>query len=340
MRRSRDIWVLAFLFIALAVGLHYLTRPKQDEENTIASTYNADPRGTKAFYALLGDRLGYKVRRLAVPYDKMPGGARVLIVVEPDWESSGSPWPEMEDRERSALTSWVTNGGTLIFASKQPLDSAGFPLHRVRNGRFGKGWVYTFDSPRTITNRGMRDYRNAVNMTALVSQHASKRDLILFDEYHHGYAQSKPFLAMISRPVKMSLIVFAVAGLLAAYSKGRRFGAVRQAPEVETIRPGSEFVEAVGRLYRRAGATDVAAEIMRDSFLPRLYRKLGVQPDSDADLLTNRLNAVCGQDGAAAVMRLLKTLPAGHKPSEQELLHITRGIQQLEKELGLERSRN
>jgi hypothetical protein len=325
------------LFVALIFGLHHFTRPKEAEEDFSPSSYNADPSGTKAFYTLLGERLGYKADRLTAPYDRLPANARVLIAIEPDWETDRSLGPEMERNERLAVASWVRKGGTLIVASSRLED---LPRELRRTGPLGSGRVHVFPSPKRLTNKGMRDPRNAVDMAALVSRHASKQDLVLFDEYHHGYAESKPVMAMISRPVRMSLIVFVIAGLLAAYSRGRRFGAVRSEPEAESIRPGSEFVEAMGRLYRRAGATDVAMEIMRDSFLPRLHRKLGVTADSSPDHVAARANAVCGEDCAAAVTRLLNARPAGHKPSEQELLHAARDIQKLEKELGLEPERN
>lgn len=337
MKGSRDTIVLAVLLVGLVLGLHYFTRPKEAEEDTSPSSYNADPSGTKAFYTLLGDGLGYSTERLTAPYEKLPADARVLIVVEPDWETDRSLGPEMDEKERLAVAAWVRKGGVLILASKSLAD---VPREFRRSGSVGGGRVYAFGSAKSFTNRGMRDPRNAVDMAALVSRHASKNDLVLFDEYHHGYTESRPFLAMITRPVRMSLVVFVIAGLLAAYSRGRRFGAVRSEPEAESIRPGSEFVEAVGRLYRRSGATDVAMDIMRDSFLPRLYRKIGVTPDSHPDHVAARANAVCGEDCAAAVMRLLRARPAGHKPSEQELLHAARDIQQLEKELGLEPQRN
>jgi hypothetical protein len=333
MKGSKDILLLAVMFLVLAVGLHYLAREKETKENKVSSSYNADPMGTKAFYTLLRDRLGYNADRLTTPFDRIPRDARVLIVVEP--QDAGPFQPA--SNEGTSLLDWVERGGTLIYAGSEPIDRVfGIGLR----GKTGKGQVCLVSSPKLLTNRGMRSYRNAVEMVALVAKHASKRDLILFDEYHHGFVQNKTMLAMLSRPVRMSLIVFALAALAAAYSMGRRFGAVREAPVEDTLRPGSEFVEAVGRLYRNAGATDVAAEIMRDSFVPRLYRKIGIAEGAAPRQAMTRLTELLGEERASAAFSVLQPTAAGHKPSEHELLHIAREIQQLEKELGLERNRS
>lgn len=343
MRNSKDIWILVFVLIAFFVGLNYLAKPRRPVEDKTSSSYNADPMGTKAFYTLLGDRLGYNVRRHTQPFDNLPPDARVLVVVEPS--STGST--EDIQEELPALADWIRNGGTLVYASERALKGHG--LHVGLPGakgspaisRLGKGRIYAFGSGDPVTNRGLRDSRSAVAIVDIISGHASKRDVILFDEYHHGHRGSRPLLELVSRPVKMSLVVFLVAGLLAAYSKGRRFGAVRSAPETDQRRPAGEYVAAVGRLYSRAGATDLAADIICDSLLRKLRIKLGMSEDSSRDTITSRVEALAGHDAAQTVGRILalhSRVLAGERPGKQELLSTTQEIQQLEKELGLERS--
>jgi hypothetical protein len=100
-------------------------------------------------------------------------------------------------------------------------------------------------------------------------------------------------------------------------------------------------VAAVGRLYSRAGATDLAADIICDSFLRKLRIKLGMSEDSSRDTITSRVEALAGHDAAQTVGMILalhSRVLAGERPGKQELLSTTQGIQQLEKELGLERS--
>ena len=49
----------------------------------------------------------------------------------------------------------------------------------------------------------------------------------------------------------MAMLILIVAALLLCHSRGRRFGAVRNLPGGDA-RPGSKYVESVGRLYKRA----------------------------------------------------------------------------------------
>ena len=44
-------------------------------------------------------------------------------------------------------------------------------------------------SSALVSNRGMRDPANAVRIMSVIASRASKTDLILFDEYHHGFEE-------------------------------------------------------------------------------------------------------------------------------------------------------
>lgn len=339
MRIPRDVWLFVFLFAGLFVGLLVVSGSWPPEENKVSSSFNADPLGTKAFYTLLGERLGFNVRRLTVPLDRMPRNAKVLIVVQPGAAEVGLPMMQqmpIGDQEAAAVEKWVRRGGTLILAAS---DLEQMPGTLTRTGRLGSGHVYAYRSINRITNRGMRKPENAVEMARIVARHASRRDPIFFDEYHHGFGQSRNLWAMTGPRVKRSLAIFAAALALAVYGQGRRFGAVRALPESDARRPAIEFVEAVGRLYRRAGAADVALQITIDSFLQRLQARLAVG-DVLSPSLTSIVAASAGQEAARTLERCLAVrsrLSAGYRPSEQELLSITRDLQQMEKELRLGR---
>ena len=151
-----------------------------------------------------------------------------------------------------------------------------------------KGVPQRFRDPRhfqgssgLVSNKGMRDPANAVRIMGIIASRVSKNDLILFDEYHHGFEENSPAAASVSRQVKASILILIVAGLLLCYSRGRRFGAVRNLPGGDA-RPGFEYVESVGRLYSRAYASDLAADILRDSFRRGLCLKLGLPSDAPA----------------------------------------------------------
>ena len=330
MKRSQDTWVLIGLFALLLAGAYFVISPGKTSESKTPTTYNADPRGVKAFYTLLG-RLGYRVDRLRGPYTRLSAGARLLIVVEPGERKDTTMGREIGEHEQLALADWINSGGTVMFFSDR---LKGIPWRLQHAGASGKGRVYVFDSSAIINNKGMRDPANAVRIMAVIASRISKQAPILFDEYHHGFDESKPLMASVSRQVIVSISILLAAGLLLCYSRGRRFGAVRRLPEGDT-RPGFEFVESVGRLYRRARASDLAADILRDSFRHGLCLKLGLTADAPPDALDRRLAEDIDTDTRRRVQNLLDNREEGYRPSDSELIDMTREIHKLEKELGI-----
>jgi len=342
--RSRDAWALASIFAVLLVGGWLLASPPTRKEIKVSTTYNPDPRGVKAFYTLLGERLGYRVDRLRSPYTEIPRAARVIFVVQPRSRAGdagnalpfGQPY-YITNEERDALADWVRRGGAAVFISD---GLSGVPAAFGTDQEMGKGRVYAFSSRSVITNRGMRDHRNALVLLKIIDRHAGKQGLVLFDEYHHGIEESRSLWSYVSRQVKVAGLILVVAGLVFCHSQGRRFGAVRATSATDTLRPGYEFVEAVARLYQRSGSTDVAAAILCRSFRQALSARLGLAGDASVDRLTTSLAAIAGGDAAArarGVLTRCESSEAGHKPAEHELLEMMREIRELEKELGLER---
>jgi len=331
MRRSQDTWVLIALFCLLLVGSYFAASPGKTTESKSPTTYNADPKGMKAFYTLL-QRLGYRVDRLRRPYTELPREARLLIVIEPGERDLGSGvrfGRDIEPREEDALDNWVKAGGNVIFLSD---GFKGVP------GRF----LYSRDpsacvqsSSAYVSNKGLRDPANAVRIMGVIASRVSKTDLILFDEYHHGFEENGPATASMSRQVKVAVLILIVAALLLCHSRGRRFGAVRNLPGGDA-RPGFEYVESVGRLYSRARASDLAADILRDSFRRGLCLKLGLPSDASSDALDRRMAEDIGQDNRTRIHGVLDDPNEGYKPSDSELLDMTREIRALEKEISVD----
>jgi len=335
MKVSQDAWVLIGVFILLVVmGIVCAQQPHNDE-STISSTYNADKLGVKAFYTLLKDRMGFNAERLRLPYGEMPEKAAVLIVVQP------LRLIPIEPDERIALEKWVRAGGTAVFLSDS-LDNVPATFGSTR--KLGRGFVYAFNSRAMITNRGMRDYHNALKVLDIITKHADRNDLILFDEYHHGLGidQGSLWSLMLrsERQVKIGALIMLVVALSLIYGHGRRFGAVRRLPAAASVRPGYEFVESVGRLYDRAGAADMAAGILCGSLRHSLCLKLGLS----SDVPNERIVRVLASDGFKAISRQVDNLlihcepgKTGQKMSKSELLHIAGEIRKIEEELGLAR---
>lgn len=340
---GRDTWILAVVFVGLVIGGYFVATPGDRGEIRVSTTYNPDPRGVKAFYTLLGERLGYNVDRLKRPYNRIPSNARVLFVVQPRQKIGNQSEALIRrryyitDAECDALKKWIKRGGTVVFLSD---NLAGVPAAFGSDQQIGRGFVYAFSSRHPITNAGMRNYRNAIKFLKIIDRHASKRDLILFDEYHHGIAESRSLWSYVSRQVKVAMLLIIASLVVLCHTRGRRFGAVRKLPRSGIVRPSYEFVESVGRLYRRANATNLAAKILCTTFRKELCAKYGISSDEPNSSIMTLLKSDIDLATLQRIDRLLAdceswTKAAGQKPSEQELLHIAREIRNLEEKLGL-----
>lgn len=331
MKISKDSKVLIVMFLILLVGTFFVYSPSHNKENKISTTFNADSKGVKAFYTLLG-RLGYNTGRLYKGYDTIPKNAKLIIVVQ--------PVIKIDDEECWALKEWIQNGGTVLFFS-DGLSKVPAMFGSDRN--VAKGRVYSFSSRDAITNKGMRNYKNAVNILSIIDKNTDRNGLILFDEYHHGIIKSRPFLSYISSQVKICLIILAAAGLILCYSRGRRFGAVRKLPNSDSLLPGYEFVEAVAMMYKKSGASGLAAGILCNSFKQEICRKFGFASDVGSGQIVLRIESAYNKDIASRVeniLRICENSKNNRKLTESELVEIARDIHNMEKELGLGRINN
>lgn len=327
MRPSRDALLLIGL-LAIAVIFALTIGADRGKESDVSTSYSSFGSGVKAMYTLLGDRMGYNVDRLLVPYTDMPKEARVLVVVAP---LRSSP---ISSKEHPALDKWIRAGGTAVFISDSLIN---IPARYGTSRPMGKGFVYAINSRKAITNKGVKDYRNALKVVNIISEHAKPGDLVLFDEYHHGLGRSKlqSVLLNTQRQVKVGAVVVALALLVLCYSKGRRFGAVRGLPSHENRRPEFAFVESVARLYERAGAADMAAGILLNSLRQGLCQKLGLSSDAPREMIVRGLESEGLLEAAQTTERLLSRPQAGQRMSKSELLSVAREIHSVEKELGL-----
>lgn len=333
MKRPTDTWVLVGLFIVLLVGGYILTSPANNIESKAPTSYNADPSGTRAFYVLL-KRLGYSTGRLRVSYSEIPKNAKVLIVVQPGKRSTGSGQKigrEIDSSEIGPLIDWVNNGGTVIFFADKLQN---IPIGFRRSRKIGRGSIQAYADGGVITNRSLRKPGNAKRVIDFISSRVSEGGLVLFDEYHHGLDGGQKPDIVISRQVKISIWILAGCGVLLIYSTGRRFGAIRPISKSEGIRPAFEFVESVARLYRRAGASDLAAEIMIESFKRGLCAKLKLPGDaSDDEILSSVPEIYIGR--VSKIFDSGMHYSAGNKPADSELLDLTVEIRSLERVMGI-----
>jgi hypothetical protein len=140
--------------------------------------------------------------------------------------------------------------------------------------RYGAGEAIWWSSPMPITNRGLKE--DASLKLVLASVGGPDRR-VLFDEYFHGERASLWDTAK-GLPIRQIALQCAVVAVLLVLSSGRRSGPIRLPVRLPRSSP-LEFAESMGRLYKRAGATQAAVDGARRRLLRFLGEQCGVPHD-------------------------------------------------------------
>jgi hypothetical protein len=139
---------------------------------------------------------------------------------------------------------------------------------------YGAGEAIWWSSPMPMTNRGLKE--NASLKLVLASVGGLDRR-VLFDEYFHGERASLWDTAK-GLPIRQVVLQCAVVAVLLVLSFGRRNGPIRLPVRLPRSSP-LEFAESMGRLYKRAGATQAAVDGARRRLLKFLEEQCGIPRD-------------------------------------------------------------
>ncbi len=200
-----------------------------------------------------------------------------------------------------------------------------------------KGRVILMANRHAASNAGLAEADNAVFMVNIAREcAAAKGRAVRFDEYHHGvgFAEAASdkgggVWASIPLPWRLALFHLAAVALLLAYNGNRRFGPARVAAAV-TMRASTDYVNSMARLYRRAGASDIATEILYTRFLRDLKRSLDVPNDAGIALITRVAEQKFGS-AASGLQDLLahgEAVVAGQRLTESDMLNLAKRIEQ------------
>ena len=138
----------------------------------------------------------------------------------------------------------------------------------------GAGEAIWWSSPMPITNRGLKEDASLKLVLASVGG-ADRR--ILFDEYFHGARQSLWDTAK-GLPIRQLFWQCAAVAILLVFSFGRRSGPLRMPVRLPRSSP-LEFAESMGRLYKKAGASQAAVDSARQRLLRYLEEQCGIPRD-------------------------------------------------------------
>jgi len=169
--------------------------------------------------------------------------------------------------------------------------------------RVGEGEILWWGAATPLTNAGIKRSGNlTLFLNALSTGAAEERRTIYWDEYFHG--QRGSLWAYVARtPVAWGLLQTALLAAAAMFTFSRRSGPVVAPAGVSRLSP-LEFVETLGGLYQRAGATSVAVGVSYRRLRFKLARRLGVPTSTPDATLAQAAGERLGWNGAQLLVAL------------------------------------
>jgi hypothetical protein len=135
-----------------------------------------------------------------------------------------------------------------------------------------KGEVIWWASAAPLTNAGLKDAQNLQLFLNVVSRPDGSPLPVYWDEYFHGQ-QGGLWSYVAKTPVPWGIWQLLLASLIALFTYSRRSGPIVP-PAIRARLSPLEFVDTMGELYRRAGATDVAIDVPYKRLRLQLARRL------------------------------------------------------------------
>lgn len=197
----------------------------------------------------------------------------------------------------------------------------------------GEGQIVAVADPTMVTNGALRRSDNAVWLVNLAAGWGNGR--ILFDEYHHGFAQKRGAAeltwAFLATPWGWCLLQVAAAGLLYIFGYQRRFGNVREPPAPHRASP-LDLLEARAGVLQAATAQALATELIvqhlcHESAKTRHKPADSAHPGDELARLSSAVNI------PAALQALYNRVKNGERLSDREFIELARYAGETVKEL-------
>lgn len=256
-KKNRD-FIFFIILIPLFLWSAFYISSRLDNTLPDYSCINKSKNGLSVFYESLKE-LNYPVERVLTPLEDCDPNSIQIVPAGISFK--------INDEE---VKDWVSKGGTLVYLSKDPVDSMFLEgkaerkmdliIYEHSNGKIISAFA------GALTNKVLtKETQSAYNLVSEISSVGDKK--IYFNESTIFSADSnKSLWDYIPLEGKFLFYQMAIALLAFFYYKGRRFG--RTVPlheEVERIE--NEYLYSSASLYRQAKCYDLIVESFYKSFL-------------------------------------------------------------------------
>lgn len=166
--------------------------------------------------------------------------------------------------------------------------------------RIGRGRVIYWASALPATNAAIDEPGHVELLVNAIGPPLDRR--VLWDEHYHGHRRSAWSYAA-GTPLPAALAQLAVIGLAAIVTVSFRRRPLRAVPDPPRTAP-LEFVDTMGSLYERAGATNTAVAVALSHLRRRLIAVSGLPADADDATLAGTAAGRAGMsaDALAALL--------------------------------------
>lgn len=324
-----------------SIGLLYVMEPF-DKERVVQKTEVArlkawvEQGGTLLYIASLPERTTNTEDPLAGDV-AIQGGSSQPALVAPSLEETS---PYLQNINSIESTTRIRLSAPPRYQVLLEDDSGALLLHKS----LGKGHLLLCAIESLFSNSTLsRDTHDNALLLVNIAHAAtsSQRPNVAFDEYHHGVGFANTDLQGVGiwsrTPLPLRLIAMLSLALfvILLYTKNRRFGATQYLP-APTHRPAIDYLQALGRFWKRTGAADVAFLELYDQTLRDLAIKFGIAIETPTQFLTE------GGRVAPSLFQKWRTLfergeqiRAGERIKESELLSLAQQIESLRREASL-----
>ncbi len=198
----------------------------------------------------------------------------------------------------------ATASADILQVRRAHLELAGTPAgSQMSRISVGKGQVFVVPDALMFTNYALSKPDNAVLATNLVRLHATsgavyfdERDFAGNDKNAVAGAQGAPDLTdyLWRPPVRWAILQLLGALLLWWALAGRRLGAPVPLPERENVTRASQFAQAMGNLFQKAGRPQAIARTLGEQFRRETTSRVGLPIDASDAIIAERVAQVTG----------------------------------------------
>ncbi|HEY8536035.1 MAG TPA: DUF4350 domain-containing protein [Vicinamibacterales bacterium] len=196
----------------------------------------------------------------------------------------------------------------------------------VAAARIGRGLAIWWAGPDPLLNATIQGRGHLELLLNVLGPPGGRR--IIWDEHSHGYARSL-WAYIAGTPVPAALAQLALLGVVAWFTYARRHLPLRMPPEHVRASP-LEFVEAMARLYGRAGAASGAVEVARTRTRRLLAAMSGLPASVSDDRLAAAASPRIGVPASTIAAALRESAAVDNATvSTREALELVQSLQDL-----------